>query len=67
MNVISITKTMNEIFVDNIPIGIVISNINKEIERVEIYDNHIFTLQDAEMLKEFISKIIDEYQWVDSE
>lgn len=59
-------KTIDEIFVDDIPVGFVILNENKHIERAEIYDDNLHTLNDAKILKEFIYKI-NEYFWVDLE
>ena len=67
MNITADIKTMDEIFVDDIPIGFVILDENKHIERAEIYNDNIHTLYDAKMLKKFVDRIIKCYFWVDSE
>ena len=59
-------KTMDEIFVDGIPIGFVILDEYKHIERAELYSDNIHTFYDAQILKKFVDKI-NEYFWVDSE
>ena len=66
MNITVDIKTMDEIFVDDIPIGFVVLDENKHIERAEIYNDNIHTLNDAKMLKGFTERI-NEYFWVDSE
>ena len=62
-----IRSEMEEIIIDDIPIGHMILDENKQIRFLHIYDDYIHSKYEFELLVDLINKIHEKYNWVDSE